>query len=648
LTGKGNAAGEALAEVLSNAGAFVPGPDGAVSAEESLKVLRGGLKAYLDARLEADLLPLLQSEPGIPPEARLYMDEVLLPTLRTVTDTVMDAVLAWQAADADTQRALREMCSALVMRLFGRSLVAAADILQAHALGKIQGELRQLAAAAGDPGGIAPKLAEITGLDRGMVSDLVSETLEVCAETFGPMEAARRSQVRDLLYQMIDTMPPDADASTLEALKATALVGNAEAAVELAQLLGEEIAGNIGRFVQALLTRVAWTGLDLLQDMINDVQASVVRWMRQIEELSEQVTIRLAELLREIGKLQERLDDAVDGVLGHAATVLGGFSEQPGDRDKISEMVASAATSRALAALAAVPGYTILPNGTRRLIRRAVRTHVERAIGEPILDPVVDVLLATSAETASFLDDLQNIEPGDNLEAAVADLALDRIEAALRAALGARASFRIRFAAPVLGEVDLGWVDVPIDDLVGVVRAAIRATAAFAEAVASTAEAFAAMVRAEAAIEAAEDERQAASALKEEAGGWIAETRDGSLDLAISKPSPGEATSGPVTVELHVHGASAALLRNDGLAHRRLFVWVNETEVDLGTAVTRVEAPIGTPFQPAGSPAAPRRSPSPGTDPAGAASPTPAARSVRRRAVRFDTNAGSRSTCSAG
>jgi hypothetical protein len=43
LTGKGNAAGEALAEVLSNAGAFVPGPDGAVSAEESLKVRRGGL-----------------------------------------------------------------------------------------------------------------------------------------------------------------------------------------------------------------------------------------------------------------------------------------------------------------------------------------------------------------------------------------------------------------------------------------------------------------------------------------------------------------------------------------------------------------------------------------------------------------------------
>ena len=75
----------------------------------------------------------------------------------------------------------RELCSGLLMRLFGRSLVVTADVMLAHALGRVQQELRQLATNINIPGGVVPKLASLTGLDRDLSADLVEETLQVCA-----------------------------------------------------------------------------------------------------------------------------------------------------------------------------------------------------------------------------------------------------------------------------------------------------------------------------------------------------------------------------------------------------------------------------------------------------------------------------------
>jgi hypothetical protein len=632
LTGKSGAQpAEALAIAFSNLGAFVPGPDGNASAEASLGVLRDGLRTYVNERLDAELLPVIVSATADAPEVRVYFDEVLLPTFRTVVDTVFATIQAWQSGSGDTQRALRELCSSLLMRLFGRSLVVTGDVLLTHALTNIQSELRQLAASANNAGGIVPTLAGITGLDRNLVDDLVTETLEICAETFGPMPADRRARMRDLMYQMIDTMPPDANASTLESLKAAGMVGNAEAAFELAQLVGEEIAGNLIRFIQALLTRVAAALLALLVDVIADIQQAVEVWMQQIEDLAKELMGQLADLLREINALQARLDDAIDDLLGYASTLLGGFANNSGSRSSIRNKIKDAVKDRALDAIADFPGYGALPGEVRSGIRQTVRNVVNGALDDEIFDPVVDALRALSAGTADLLDDLRAIEPGDDLAAAIADIALDRIEDALRDAFDGDPSVRIKFDVPILGEINLGRIRVPIGTFVSVARSAVRQLDLFDDAVAGATQSLLKFLDIEEEIEAAEDEQTAVSATKSEADERIAETRDGSLDLLIDNPQPASAITGQVTVRLRIPGGVPALLTNGGLSHRRLFMWVNEQEISLDAARTRVEVPLG-----AGTLSA-----SAGTQPAKDARGSVTARfahpSASARAVRHDT-----------
>jgi hypothetical protein len=610
LTGSGTALPAALSVVLSNLGAFVPGPNGQASAEASLAVLRGGLRTFIATRIDEELLPHVQAATADAPEIRTYLDEVLLSTLRTVVDAVFDTVLAWQTSGGDTQRALRELCSGLLMRLFGRSVVVTADVLLAHALGKVQSELRQLADKVNDAGGVVPTLASITGLDRELLADLVEETLEVCAETFGPMPPERRARVRDLMYQMIDTVPPGADASMIESLKAAGMVGNAEAALELTQLLGEEIAGNLLRFVEALLTRIAAALLELLVDAIRDIQRAVEEWLRDLEELAQELLGQLADLLREIGELQQSLDNAVDDLLGHASRLLGGFAEHGGSRSSLRGKLKDAVAERALDALADFPGYGALPSDVRRGIRRTVRNIVDNALNDDIFDPVLDVLAAVSAETAGFLDDLREIEPGDDLAVAIADIALDRIEDGIRDAFDGNPSVRVRFDAPIIGEVNLGRISVPMNAFISVARGAVRALSRFNTAVADTVEAFTSMLDLEEALQGAEREHAAASATKREADDRIAEARDGGLDLQIASPRPASATSGPVTLRLRIPGGTAALLSSEGLSQRRLFVWVNGSELALDAARVAVEFPrlpgdlsnLGTPGSPQPSP----------------------------------------------
>jgi hypothetical protein len=548
----------------------------------------------VNARLDAELVPRIAAATTDKPEVRIYLDEVLLSTLRTVVDTVFDTVLAWQTSSGDTQRALRELCSSLLMRLFGRSLVVTSDVLFAHALGRVQNELRQVAANVNNPGGIAPTLAGLTGLDRALLADLLTETLEVCSETFGPMPGDRRARVRDLMYQMIDTMPPSADASTLESLKAAGMVGNAEAALELTQLLGEEIAGNLIRFIQGLLTRIASALLALLADVIADAQRAVEAWMKEVEGLALELIGQLADLLQEINAIQRRLDDAVDDLLGFASAMLGGFAEFSGSRNSVRGKIKDKVIDRALDKLADFPGFGALPSGVRRDIRRTVRNIVDDLLDDDIVDPVVDVLGAVSAETAELLDDLREIEPGDDLIPAIAEIALDRIEDALRDEFDGDPSIRIKFDAPILGEVSLGRVKVPIGTFISVVRGAINALGRFDDAVAGTANTLVAMLQIEEELKAAEAEHAAVSAIKDEADERIAETRDGSLDLVITHPQPASAITGPVTLRLRIPGGSESMLASAGLSHQRVFVWVNGETLPLDAARARLEVPLLT------------------------------------------------------
>ena len=83
---------------------------------------------------------------------------------------------------------------------------------------------------------------------------------------------------------------------------------------------------------------------------------------------------------------------------------------------------------------------------------------------------------------------------------------------------------RIRFDAPILGEIDLGRIRVPIGTFVSVVRGAVRRLERFDDSVAGAVGALTRVLDIEGELEAAEAEHRAAGAIKDEADERIAET----------------------------------------------------------------------------------------------------------------------------
>lgn len=582
LTGKGKLE-DALSIVLSNIGPFAPRADGTLDADASLAVVQEGLLAYIDGRLRDEVAPLIEQATAGQPELRTYVDEVLFSTLRTMAGTVLGELHGVQAGGS-LERALREMCSALLMRLFGRSLVVVADVLQTQSLAGLQSQFQLWAQHANDAGGAVQVLASITGLQRDFVNDLVVETLEVCAQTFAPLPAQRRARVRDLLYQMIDTMPPDAGADALESLKAAGMVGNVEAALELTQLLGEEIASNLLRFIHSLLRHGAQALLTLLSDTIEDIQRAVEAWADGLKELALNLAEALASMRDEIARLEAQIDALVDGVFAELSALLGGFGGHSSSRRAIRTRIKNAFTNRALDALSDVPGYGHLPGDVRRGIRSTVRTIANDVLDADVFEAVVDVLQQVSGQTADFLDDVRTIEPGDDLAAAIADLALDRIEAGVRAAFNGKPYIRVSFDAPIMGRINLGRIEIPIGTFVSTVRSVIRDLGSFDDALQRTAAMLENLLNLEADHAAAIRERDASQALKDESDQLLAESTSTSVDLQIISPQSGAQVSSALRVRLRLSGASEAVLQNSGLSHRRLYLWINGAEVDVSSA----------------------------------------------------------------
>ena len=210
--------------------------------------------------------------------------------------------------------------------------------------------------------------------------------------------------------------------------------------------------------------------------------------------------------------------------------------------------------------------------------------------------------LSQEDDQPSLLSDLREIEPGEDLTVAVADIALDHINA-LRYAFDGNPSVRVKLDAPIIGEINLGRISVPMSTFVEVVRAAIRGLGPFNASVNSAVEALASLFDLEAALQAAEHEHAAASAARDEAEDRIGETRSGTLDIEIVQPQAASVRSGPLTIELRVPGGGPSFLFNDGFSHRRVFLWVNGHELSLDGARISSEAPLsGLETRPDGAP----------------------------------------------
>jgi hypothetical protein len=582
---------EALSIVLGNLGAFVPDASGTPRATASLMVVRDALTAYFDQRVETDLRPALLDLAGDSRETALFADEVLLGSLRTIVHILFDRILTWDSADAVTQRNVRELCSGLVLGLAGRSLVVCGDVLLTKALESVQGELRTLATHVDDADGIAPLLSRLTGLDRAFIAEVIEETLLVCADAFEPMSDEKRARLRGLLYEVIDA----GAGLTLDELRGNDFVPNRSAAQELALMLGAEIAGNIVRFIQAFLARVGALILEALQDAIRDLQHAVEQWIEGLAGLIDSLAQRLGQLAADIDRLGRELEQAADDLLQHLSSLLNRLSSHSGSRSALRGAARDVVTDEALGVLRAIGVYKRLPKELRRLARDELRAVVGAVLDTGIFDFVLQAVASVADELADFLDDVRAIEPGDDVEQAVLELFLDRLEDGIRDAFGdddPRLDLAIDFAGI---HISLGRVKIPLSGLITAIRHAARDLQGIKDRVHDVAQALVVTFEKETGLLAAQAESDIVKDEHDRAQSNLAQSRRGQPTVEVMQPAPGAALHGPVTLRFVIRNATRAILDTAAPAQQRVFVWVNAHLIELDDADV---SDIGSPVKP--------------------------------------------------
>ncbi|HXN50022.1 MAG TPA: hypothetical protein VN893_25445 [Bryobacteraceae bacterium] len=578
---------EGLSLVLSNIGAFATGGDGDPSSTASLQVLRSALVQFFNVQVDATLRPALLGLSGDSRDAALFVDEALIGSLRAVTGDLFDRLLAWSQGDDISQRTLREFCSNVIMTLAGRSLVVAGDVLLTKALEAIQAELRALANHVADANGVAAVLSQLTGLDRDFVTEVIQETLLVAADAFQPMPAEKRARVRELLYEIMAA----AQAADLSDLANAGFVPGLDSAQELALLLGDEIAGNFIRFVQALLLRVGGLILDDLRKHIDVLQQSVERWLQGLAQLAGDLAQRLAQLAGEMEALGRDLEDATDQLLARLSDLLGRLGSDSGSRAALRSAVKDLATQEALGALRSIGIYQALPGELRVLARAELGAVVGSVLNTGLFDPAIQAIATLSGATAGFLNDVRAINPGDDLEQAVLDLFLDRIEDAVRNAFGDRdpsLTLAIDFAGI---HISLGSVAIPLAGVISQIRGAVRGLQAIQDLAHAVAQALADVFLKEGKLRAAEEENDVVETQQESVAAGLAQTRRGPPAIEILQPTPGAVLDGVVHVEIALHNVAVSILDASPPAIQRVYLWINQDSVPLSSAQATPLAP---------------------------------------------------------
>jgi len=581
---------EALRIVFENIGSFVPNASGNLSARATLAMIRDAMNTFIEERIRQTIRPALDPLFTDKPDLRLYMDEVLISTMRYGTGTLLTAVLDWNNADATGQKVLRETCSAVLMRLFGRSLVVTGDVLLAHAMDTLSDGFTYVAENVNNRNGVAQVLANSTGWPRDKVADVMEETMYIGAMTFTPMSAARRRRMRELMYRVIDTAPPEPSTDLLVQLRDALMVPNAEAILELAVFMGQEIALRVVLFIEAALVRLALWILEQLKALIEFFQQAVEAWVRGLRHLVRFIARQLVQLVEAIAELLDRIRTAALRLAERTEAMLRLFAH--GSNSDIKSAMEDYVKGVARGLLYSIPGFGSLPWEARSAARGFVNDRVDDIFESDFLDPVIDVFQHLAEYTADFLADVRALEDEEDIALAILDLFLDRLEDAVHAVFGKDPNFNVKFGGWPL-EVNFD-VHIPLDELTSILRGAASTVDAVIDAARELAEDIYEQIEAAADMQDEQDEHDQLKAQKERKEATLTTVDLTGLEIIVVSPTMGSVREGYVMLEVFIKRAPIAILGRQPDEHQRFGIWLNQHEVLLDDADVQVFPYVAT------------------------------------------------------
>lgn len=584
----GTTAGQAGIVLLTNIGPIV-NQGGAPDSRATLDALLSALDQLTFDLIETQLAPPLRERLGASPDARIMLDEVLVPSLHFSVATALRQVAKWDQGAA-TSSQLTEALSGVVMRVFGRSLVAVGDVFLACAQDGMADILNDVADSLDQPGGVVAVLEQAVGgaIDVGDIADLVSDALRVGAEVFGPLDADTRATLRRCMYEIIDMIPPDADEAFLAELADGRFMPRHEPMMRMAGVLADVGVERFLLFVERFLIRLAARLLEELAEFVVAAAEQVIAWINGVFSAIAEATQRLLELAAEMAQLAaeavEHFAAAGERLLESVATLSSSSA-----RNRMVDRLVDQTAGGVIDALKDTGLWGLISWNAD--LRRSARATANGALREVLKSDVVDAILDGVGDVAQHLDDIlddvRELDPGRPLAGQLTEMILDRLEDAVDSALGNSLEFRVRFPIDFgdiyRGTVDLGKFRLDIRPILDVVRDVARGLDAVEDAVRDAAAALEAAFIAEAALADRELEQDAIGTEKGRLERYATEATPGVLGLEILSPTVGTVVDRPSNIEIKVTGLPASILESGSGVPPRVHVLLNGVGLDVDT-----------------------------------------------------------------
>ena len=570
--------------LMSSLGAFVFS-GGQPSPVATLRVLSDALEQFVEQQLRETVVPLVSDRLGDDPTDRRYFDEVCLPTLSFTLDTVFGGIDRWTAGRLP-DRAFQEALSAVLMMLFGRTVVVAGDSLLSHVGRETQAMFDEAATHAGAPGGLAELLRPATGGSTEEVVEIVQEALRLGGEVFGPLPESTRDRLRHLLYEILEPLPLSDPGGLGDQLADQFFIPSRGAAEALAGELMGVAATHFRTFVERLLLRAVELALEEMEEIVEALGRQVEEWLEALGEALEAVRRMLLELAAEIARLvaevEQRFAEAA-AAFDRLTTRLVGSAT----RGRLLDELVSLTVSQAAPLLLENPVFGALPAEAKSEARSLMADGARLVLG-PIVDLVEGTVADLAPEFDSLLTDIRQLDPDDDLVLQVGNLVLNRIQDGLTALFGdddpaIELEFPIRFKADtpfgridVEETIDLGTIPLPIGDLLATVRAALEGLSIVESAVRSLAEGVASALAAELELDERQAERRTAEEHETAMARELVEAEHHSPGIAVLSPAPGSAVDGASELVIDLVDVPLSHLGLGENQAPRLHVWLNQ------------------------------------------------------------------------
>ncbi|MCB1442881.1 MAG: hypothetical protein KDJ72_07640 [Methyloceanibacter sp.] len=415
---------------------------GELDAQLSLQEFAEGLRLFTHDKFEDIVVPAAHA--AIPPhqaELSMYLDEVLLPSLRMVIDTGFNDILGWVNGTV-SQTALEEALSSVLMAVFGRSIVVTGDILMAFTQQNFADLLERMAAEPGTPqnpdallklpGGFCESAADIIAPAVPLSAETISEELRVfltiASSVARPFPPDVRKRMRNLMFDVIAPIPASQSDDFLQDLKNDLWIPNDRALVALGQEMMGQVGAQLSDFVGRLLVHAGETANDALDPALKQGAESFRKFVaglanalalaaERLVELAGEIADQLAEIAVLATDLLERLGDLIQAIGGRV--------------DVLVDTIAGALQATALPLLISSLPYQAVPQNLRQAVKQAMKQSIAGMLHTPVAAPLQAALSALEQATDDLTEALLVLDPDTGLESGLRSVLLDRLQAAL-------------------------------------------------------------------------------------------------------------------------------------------------------------------------------------------------------------------------